>query len=58
MAMQACEGKVTKRGDSCLYLVAYDELLLGIALILGIFTHVAALMGILKERYSTLRMRW
>lgn len=56
--MQACEGKVTKRGDSCLYLVAYDELLLGIALILGIFTHVAALMGILKERYSTLRMRW
>jgi thiosulfate dehydrogenase [quinone] large subunit len=31
------------------YLVAYGELLVGIALILGIFTHFAALMGVLMN---------
>ncbi|MEP7189529.1 MAG: DoxX family membrane protein [Roseiflexaceae bacterium] len=31
------------------YMVAYGELLVGIALILGIFTHFAALMGVLMN---------
>lgn len=31
------------------YLVAYGELLVGLALILGIFTHFAALMGVLMN---------